>query len=165
MVGRLDPARFGRRDYLILETCLNYSEMYELPCPSRQDFRSFPPAVLVERFWWRLGVVSDRFKSYIERNPQALPDWNERFPCEDRRDCMSAICGTLAGRFPGQRETCLQIMLISAGVFSTSLARWRAETEDYRWMMAHLAGDLKHRALRDLVLGHRYVNRDQDGQR
>ena len=117
----------------------------------------------MERFWWRLAST-DGMNAYIERNPKAIKGWGEQYPCEDRRDCMAAICGTLAGRLFHQRDFCLQFMQISAGPFSHYVHLWRAETPEYRWMMAHLAGDLKHKAFRDLVLGYRYAHRDQDGQ-
>lgn len=148
---------------MMVEVCLNYCEIFELPCPSRQDCARLPAAALIERFWWRLGSI-DGGDSFIQRNPRAIRGWAELYPCDDRQDCMAAICGTLEGRFPHQRLLAVQLLQIGGGVFSDYVHRWKAETPEYRWMMAHLAGDLKHKAFRDLVLGYRYAPRDQDGK-
>ena len=164
MEPRLEAPKLGGRHRLVLEVCLNYSEIFELPCPSRLEVARLPVSLLMERFWWRVGTV-DGLESHIERNPAAIKGWAEMYPCEDRRDCMAAICGTLAGRLFHQRAFCLQFMQISAGRFCYYAQLWKAETPEYRWMLAHLAGDLKHKAFRDLVLGYRYAHRDQDGQR
>ena len=165
MGRKLEPAR--RRDHLVIEVCLHYCEMFELPCPSRIDVEYKPLGVLMETFWWRQPCLDESDTAFVARNPRAIKNWSELYPCEDRLDCMAAICGTLAGRLVGQRTFVCQIMNIGPVTFWEAKTRWRAETPEYRWMMSHLAGDLKHKGLRELVLGHgnRNAHRDTDRQR
>lgn len=157
MPRRLGAKRLERQNTgpveLILETAVNFSEMFDLPCPSRVEMYVLPPEAVVDQFWWRLHARSH--VSHFLRVPSWPKDWKERYPCEDRRTCLECIVGCLAGRLPDQRQLCLNVLMMGAGTWSDALKSWRSRSQDYRWMMAHLAGDLKHRALRELVLGYR----------
>ena len=140
----------GRPNYVrsALSVACRMSDLWDLERPA-DDFVQHYPMDCARYFWWRRHA-SGECQSHIERVPFGVSEKDWRV--EDRKACMSAICGILNEKaYQALEIRC--ILNISGGTHHKMCRLWREETVDYRKMVTALHGDLGSKALRELVLG------------
>ena len=140
------------RTAIAIQTAIDFSAMWDLAHPNQKELARDKRNAL-RRFWWRSWDSVARVNARPNKRWRDIHPEKYDAPVQDKLDCMAAICGSLYNRQYAVVQIC-QTLDFSESICYQAVARWRAETLDYRWMVCSMRGDLSHRALRDLVLGY-----------
>ena len=139
----------------LLLVAADLADMYELQRPDRALLRSPEPyrhdlVEFVEGMFWRTTHRS--FPRTVKGMPIADPLIDSP-PEFDGVTCFACTVGLLRANFAVSGDDLRHILNISGQRQIDALARWRGYSEDFRYMMRCLSGDMAKPALRSLVLG------------
>jgi len=130
------------------------SEMYGLPHLPEQTIRALGGPDALPLCWWK----QENGRSNIGYR-WSHPDHREEFEAvncvstEDRRACMEGVVGLLYYRMHLAISEIDYILGLSRGTIAVLKKGWDEQSRDFKVMFFGLSGDMRHKGLRNLVLG------------
>lgn len=124
--------------------------MFSLPTVDEDAIRSLGGEKALPHMWWQgVGRVNTYYVGIRQKN--------KRFDVlgmrEDRQHAFAITVGILHDRFLFEFPCVRTVLGAGQGTVWEAYERWRKESDDFRVMVQGLAGDMRSKALRHLVLG------------
>ena len=140
-----NPKRWHRALRKVADVC----DMYELQRPDSRSFERLPPWVLLDQFFWNtshrraatVGIFNTPHDPVLDVEPEY-----------DGPTCWGCIIGILDA-WALQSSDIRFILDVSGGRVTAGHRLWRQFSPDFRTMFLGLAGDMRKKALRHMVLG------------
>lgn len=139
---------------------VDYCRFYDLPCPTRKQTRQYTLRRVISLFWWNEAGICDLVHTRHSSHKPATLD--ERWFCEDWRSCLRGMCSAMEAAYPDKVTEIRCMLRIDAATWRWAVEGWLSESDEFRWMVAHLIADLRHPQLSTLVLGEALASSELD---